>query len=373
MELITHKLPLHFFVPVIVAPDRSTPLHSRPCESMRSSRTLLPLDSSTAAFLTSLFQIRNISSAAASMASQARKDKEKFFADLYALDDLAGEDDEVSPHPKVKSRKPEHDARRGSRSSGQRSARAADISGSRLDSGVNESQEQASVDRARGVAKQVRGDGRSQERMPPLPRLYASETTPESNTLPSLEPAEPKPGLRRTQTEDAAPRASKKARKKGPEVPQIFAGQTFFFVPNDNRAVPRKRRIDKAVLHGATWARAWVPGVTHIIVESSKKLEDVVKLTGQDEIPAHIALVWDTWLTESLGYKEARDSSARRFRVRVEHPIETPKSGRERARDSHQQEDGNSSEGPTEDLHMRPRDALDDLYEEARATQYLID
>lgn len=103
----------------------------------------------------------------------------------------------------------------------------------------------------------------------------------------------------------------------------IFAVQTFFFVSNDNRAVPRKRRIDKAVLHGAAWARAWFPGVTHIIVESGKTLQDVVKLTGQIDVPSHVSLVWDIWLTESLGYKELRDTAARRFQVKGEHPVDT--------------------------------------------------
>jgi hypothetical protein len=307
------------------------------------------------------------------MASQAQKDKEKFFADLYALDDLAGEDDETSPPAKVMPHKPGHDARQGSRSSDRRNARDANISHFRVDIGVNQGEDKGTVDRGSSVAKQVRVDGRSRERMPPPPRLVASNTTPEVTSIPPPEPTKSKSSLRRTRTEDAAPRTSKRARKKGPDVLQIFAGQTFFFVPNDNRAVPRKRRIDKAILHGATWARAWVPEVTHIIVESDRKLQDVVKLTGQDELPAHIALVWDTWLTESLAYKEVRDSTARRFRVRVEHPVETPKPGLERERDGAEQEHRSPSEEPTGDSRERPRDALDDLYEEARATQHLVE
>jgi hypothetical protein len=103
--------------------------------------------------------------------------------------------------------------------------------------------------------------------------------------------------------------------KTGPEVPPIFAGQRFFFVPNDRRAVPRKRRIDKAVLHGSTWAEAWTSSVTYVIVEGDQTMADVAKATGQEELPANIFLVSDTWLTESLSYKEMRYNTARRFRL----------------------------------------------------------
>jgi hypothetical protein len=47
------------------------------------------------------------------------------------------------------------------------------------------------------------------------------------------------------------PKTAKRSKKKGPDFPQIFPGQTFIFVPNNNSAVPRKRRIDKAARHGA--------------------------------------------------------------------------------------------------------------------------
>jgi hypothetical protein len=98
-------------------------------------------------------------------------------------------------------------------------------------------------------------------------------------------------------------------------MPPIFAGQMFFFVPIDRLAVPRRRRIDKAVLYGATWARIWTSSVTHVIVESDRKMADVVKATGQKNLPSNIFLVADTWLTESLSYKEMRDSTAQRFQV----------------------------------------------------------
>jgi hypothetical protein len=51
---------------------------------------------------------------------------------------------------------------------------------------------------------------------------------------------------------------------------------------------------------GATWARAWTPSVTHVIVEDNQKLEDLVKVTGQQVLPKDVARIMHTWLTESL-------------------------------------------------------------------------
>jgi hypothetical protein len=308
------------------------------------------------------------------MASQTQKDKEKFFSDLYALDELAGEDEiQISP-AKYKSRNPGLDARQGTRSGDRRSERGAGSSRSRLETEVSRDQDTGSVEEESTLGKRIRGDGRSRERMSPLPRLVASETSLEVSSIPAMQPSESIPGLRRVHSEDAAPKTNKRARKKQPELPQIFAGQTFFFVPNDNRAVPRKRRIDKAILHGAKWARAWVPGVTHIIVESDRKLNDLVKLTGQEDVPAEVSIVSDTWLTESLGYKEMRDSTARRFQVKNKHRVETLKPVAELEKDSFVEHSRTSSEEIIpDDIQKRPRDALDGVYEEAKATQHLVE
>jgi hypothetical protein len=168
---------------------------------------------------------------------------------------------------------------------------------------------------------------------------------------------------------------AKKTRKNGLEVPQIFAGQTFFFVPNDNRAVPRKRRVDKAILHGASWARAWTPSVTHVIVESDRKTAEVVKATGQEELPGNTTLVLDTWLTESLSYKEMRDVTARRFEVPGATPAAEAMVEQEVRPDSledNTRSRSTSEEPVVQDSQERPRDALDDLLEEAKATQYLV-
>jgi len=104
--------------------------------------------------------------------------------------------------------------------------------------------------------------------------------------------------------------------KKGHDIPQIFAGQTFILVPNNDRAVPRKWRINKAVQHGATWARAWKSSVTLVIVEDEQSLEDLVKVISQQVLSKDIALVLHTLLTESLGYKEMGDIRAGRFQVK---------------------------------------------------------
>lgn len=309
------------------------------------------------------------------MASQSRKDKQKFFANLYALDDLAGEDEAMPLTAEYDSRRPGDEARRSSRSGNRRVARSACSDGAWLDSEVRRSQDEDSVDRHAAVKKRGRGYGRSSDRISPPSRRVSSRPAFGVTSNPPMHASESTPGLTQTQTEDATPKASKRARKKGPELPQIFAGQTFIFVPNDDRAVPRKRRIDKAILHGAIWAKAWVPSVTHIIVESERKLKDVVKLTGQEDLPANIALVWDTWLTESLGYKEMRDSTARRFQVTEHQPMVRSEPAMELQKDSfdeHAKASNIREEFKLGGSQKRPRDALDDLYEEAKATQHLV-
>lgn len=40
-----------------------------------------------------------------------------------------------------------------------------------------------------------------------------------------------------------------------PESEQVFAGKTFFFIPNDTIAPLRKNRIEDAMSHGAVWVK----------------------------------------------------------------------------------------------------------------------
>lgn len=309
------------------------------------------------------------------MASQSQKDKEKFFADLYALDDLAGDDEGIFPPTHIDSRRPEHNTRRRPRSGDRRCAGSAGRDASGLDSGPNQNQEHDSINAEGSVRKRHKVDARLSQRRSPPPRLVSSKTTPETSSNPLLQHSEPKPSLRRTQTDATASNVRKRARKNGPEVPQIFAGQTFFFVPNDDRAVPRKRRIDKAILHGGIWTKNWGPEVTHIIVESDRKLKDVLKLTGLEDVPPDIALVWDTWLTESLSYKEMRDSTARRFQVQEERPAKRSKPLAGQATDNFEEQaksSTSSDEARLGNSQERPQDDLDELYEEAKATQHLV-
>jgi hypothetical protein len=306
------------------------------------------------------------------MASQAHKDKEKFFAELYALDDLAGEDNEITTTHET-ARGTRHVSRRSPRSTSRHSPRPVGRSRSRLDSGVKQDQQQECFAEAeQHTSNRGRKDATSRERMPPPSKLITSKADLSATASSSKHP--PSSTLRRTQTEDSVTKPAKKAKKNGPEVPQIFAGQTFFFVPNDKRAVPRKRRIDKAILHGASWARGWTSSVTHVIVESDKKMADVVKATGREELPGNTTLVLDTWLTESLSYKEMRDVTARRFEVsEATHAAAAMvEQVRPDSLEDNTRSRGTSEESVVQDSQERPRDALDDLLEEAKATQYLV-
>lgn len=310
------------------------------------------------------------------MASQSQKDKEQFFADLYALDVLVSEDDEIITPTEDNIPKPWGNARRGFKSSDPRSTRSTDRSSLRLDTRVAQTRDETSVNGETAEKARLRDSGRPEDETQRPSRLIKSNTAPDVTSI-SVQPPQSTPGLRRTQTEEGAtPRASRRARKKGPDISQIFTGQTFFFIPNDNRAVPRKRRIDKAILHGARWARAWTPSsVTHVIVESDRTLRDVAKVIGEEHLPANIALLRDTWLTESLSYKEMRDITARRFQMRREKQHENLRHVMDVQQDSfeeHVRSSSTSEEPTTVDFRERPRDVLGYLCEEARATQHLV-
>ena len=73
--------------------------------------------------------------------------------------------------------------------------------------------------------------------------------------------------------------------KRIPQLDQIFTGSTFYFIPNDDVAQPRKMRIQRALQYGATWERVWSAGVTHVVVDSYIKMSDVLKHSRVEKLP----------------------------------------------------------------------------------------
>jgi DNA polymerase IV len=88
-------------------------------------------------------------------------------------------------------------------------------------------------------------------------------------------------------------RKSKKSAKSRciPEAKQIFRGSTFYFIPNNNVAGPRKLRIQRALEYGAIWERVWSALVTHVIVDSNLTMSDVLKHFRLEKLPVSVVLV----------------------------------------------------------------------------------
>lgn len=55
-------------------------------------------------------------------------------------------------------------------------------------------------------------------------------------------------------------------------------------MPNNDIAMVRKKRIQKAQEYGAVWAREWSAAVSHVVVDESLLLSDVRKAIGSDQL-----------------------------------------------------------------------------------------
>lgn len=59
-------------------------------------------------------------------------------------------------------------------------------------------------------------------------------------------------------------------------------------MPNNDIAVPRKKRIEKVQEYGALWAKDWSTEVTHVIVDGNLRLNDVTKAIGPDRLKVNL-------------------------------------------------------------------------------------
>lgn len=79
--------------------------------------------------------------------------------------------------------------------------------------------------------------------------------------------------------------ALKKGVQSIPPADQIFNGLTFYFIPNNDIAAPRRKRIEKGLQYGAVWEKVWPGSVTHVIVDSNVAMKDVLRILGLDKLP----------------------------------------------------------------------------------------
>jgi hypothetical protein len=123
----------------------------------------------------------------------------------------------------------------------------------------------------------------------PLQRSSASKVASEVES-----PEKPRTRTRRPTTARPPPPLvslkSSKGKKSAkstsiPEAKRIFTGSTFYFIPNNDAAGPRKMRIQRALQYGAVWERVWSAEVTHVIVDSNITMTDVLRHYRVDKLP----------------------------------------------------------------------------------------
>jgi DNA polymerase IV len=192
------------------------------------------------------------------MAASQKEEKEQFFRSLYQLDHLSDDDVPLMPTPKLSYRSP----------SAKVTARAVQVSRPLAPSIAPED-----VSLQQSVASEV-----------------ASEPEPQQN---------PKTRTRRPTTVQPPPRLVSAKLSKGkkrpkfriiPEAEQIFTGSTFYFIPNNDVAGPRKLRIQRALEYGAVWERVWSARVTHVIVDSNLTMPDVPRHFRVEKLPVSVLL-----------------------------------------------------------------------------------
>ncbi|KAE8441848.1 hypothetical protein EG329_004249 [Mollisiaceae sp. DMI_Dod_QoI] len=157
--------------------------------------------------------------------------------------------------------------------------------------------------------------------MTPAPERSAS--TPNLTFGPNLL-LQPSAGIKTMLNKGHEPLIKKRKRKEEPlkSVPEdkhIFAGKTFFFIPNSDVSRLRRARITNARSYGAVWATEWTPHVSHVIVDKELKYEHVMSflkpLMKADSIPSNVILVNEEYPIDCLQYGTLVDATQGRYAV----------------------------------------------------------
>lgn len=99
------------------------------------------------------------------------------------------------------------------------------------------------------------------------------------------------------------------------------------FIPNNDVAKPRKRRIQAGLARGATWERTYTDEVTHIIVDIELDYPSISKAFKDRDTPQEATILKDTWLIESIKYGYLQNEEASRYRLKgapVPPPVSDP-------------------------------------------------
>ncbi|KAL8986939.1 MAG: hypothetical protein Q9177_003804 [Variospora cf. flavescens] len=101
-----------------------------------------------------------------------------------------------------------------------------------------------------------------------------------------------------------------------------------YFIPNDDVAPARKRRIRKTMERGAAWIKQWDDRITHIIVDKSLSYSDVLKFLKMSSIPSNMAVVNELYPSECVQYQMLVNPSQRLYQVQGFQEKLKPEKGR---------------------------------------------
>lgn len=116
-------------------------------------------------------------------------------------------------------------------------------------------------------------------------------------------------------TKPSGKRKREKPVVKKPEAQQLFRGLSFFFVPNNDIAGPRKFRIRKALEFGAVWVRQWGEHITHIIVDNDLNYGHVLQTLEISSLPPGISLVTENYPSDCLVHGYVVNPNIEYYRV----------------------------------------------------------
>lgn len=236
------------------------------------------------------------------MATDQKKEKERFFEDLSRLDQFIGDGDETADFSFQKSHPIQSESVRVTEGF---SATPNAVLVSRSDSQTSGAQRKRKA---------------SENKLVSMPSLQTADTEPQP-TRPSSSPVrdnkKQKPGrLKRLKSHldnpDPLWRKGDPVLKPVAEDRQVFDGFVFctskvkfskYHTPSDNTSdfIPNEEsklkdsiyrlRIRKSIQHGAIWARAWCREVTHIIVCDNLNWSQVPRCFHGGEVPVCLLML----------------------------------------------------------------------------------
>lgn len=125
---------------------------------------------------------------------------------------------------------------------------------------------------------------------------------------------------KRNHSGSVPPNGKKKLRKRSTvdlvsESEQIFQGKVFYYIPPDDKAQPRRIRINKAIKFGATWTTELTLSTTHIVVDKTLTFKDVMTFLKLETLPSNIIMVSEDYPIDSIESRFLLDPKQKQYTV----------------------------------------------------------